>query len=299
MLICVLAVLIFSREAPRIAEVLDVSPADDPYETDPGRWGASLATLAEVLFACLDAAEAKYVVEVGAYARRPHRRPARRASASGGRVAAIDPDPQPELAELAAREPGVELVRELSLDALGKIERPDAIVLDGDHNYYTVSEELRLIAERGGEHGPPTLLSTTSAGPTGGATPITSPDAIPAEHRQPLAEGAHLSPGEPGRASTGLPYKCAAAREGGTRNGVATAIEDFVEAREDCAVRSCRRSSGSASSGARSRRTLPRWRACSSPGTATVVDRLEANRVLHLASALAHQMEAHQSARAQ
>ena len=40
----------------------------DPYENDPGHWGASLVNAAEILFPCLDAAGANSVAEVGAYA---------------------------------------------------------------------------------------------------------------------------------------------------------------------------------------------------------------------------------------
>ena len=45
-------------------------PGDGPtrYSHDPARWGASLAHSAELLLPCLDAAGARSVVEVGAYA---------------------------------------------------------------------------------------------------------------------------------------------------------------------------------------------------------------------------------------
>ena len=40
----------------------------DPYVNDPGRWAHSLVNLAEIMIPCLDAAGARSVVEVGAYA---------------------------------------------------------------------------------------------------------------------------------------------------------------------------------------------------------------------------------------
>ena len=40
-------------------------------------------------------------------------------------------------------------------------------------------------------------------------------------------------PGEPGVAEAGLPLVAAAEREGGGRNGVLTAIEDFIATRDD------------------------------------------------------------------
>ncbi len=51
--------------------------------------------------------------------------------------------------------------------------------------------------------------------------------------RQAYVQGGNLVPGDEGVASTGLPYHYPAAREGGPRNGVLTAVEDFVAARDD------------------------------------------------------------------
>src|SRR5665648_648057 len=45
-----------------------LSAGIDPGKSDPGRWGHSFANLAEVFVPCLDAARARSVVEVGAYA---------------------------------------------------------------------------------------------------------------------------------------------------------------------------------------------------------------------------------------
>ena len=122
----------------------------DPYANDPGHWGASLVNLAELLVACLEAAGARSVIEVGAYAGDLTELLADWAAGSGATVSAVDPSPQPELVELAERRPEIELVRETSLDALRHVPIPDAAVIDGDHNWFTVSEELRLIAERAG-----------------------------------------------------------------------------------------------------------------------------------------------------
>ena len=109
---------------------------------------------------------------------------------------------------------------------------PDAVIIDGDHNYYTVSEELRLIDERAADESCRCCSSTTSAGRTPAATTTTTPERIPEEHRQPIVEGAGLFPGDPGVRRGGLPYRWPAAREGGPRNGVLTAIEDFVAGRD-------------------------------------------------------------------
>jgi Methyltransferase domain len=205
------------------------SPDIDPA-TDPGRWGHSLVNLAEILIPCLDAAGARSVVEVGAYAGDLTSVLTDWAAGAGARVWAIDPSPQHQLAALAARRQELELIRETSLSALPAMPAADAVIIDGDHNYFTVSEELRLIAESADVL--PLVLLHDVGWPHGRRDDYYAPDRIPAEHRRPIAAGGGLFPGEPGVRPGALPYRSAAEREGGPRNGVLTAVEDFVAARD-------------------------------------------------------------------
>ena len=201
----------------------------DPYVNDPLRWGASMAHHAEVMLRCLEAAGARSVVEVGAYAGDLTRVLVDWAAHAGARVAAIDPSPQEGLVTLAAENAELELIRETSLDALPRIELPDVLIIDGDHNYYTVAEELRLIAARASGADLPLLLFHDVCWPHGRRDDYFDPDQIPVEYRQPIAgERAGIFPGNPGVRPDGLPYPRSAAREGGARNGVLTAVEDFV-----------------------------------------------------------------------
>jgi hypothetical protein len=55
-----------------------------------------------------------------------------------------------------------------------------------------------------------------------------APEQIPDQYRQPTVEGGGLFPGLSAPRPGGLPYKWPAAAEGGPRNGVLTAVEDFV-----------------------------------------------------------------------
>jgi hypothetical protein len=59
-----------------------------------------------------------------------------------------------------------------------------------------------------------------------------APDRIPAEHRHPYGEDIKLVPGNSGTAERGLPFEWGALEEGGPRNGVMTAIEDFMAERD-------------------------------------------------------------------
>ena len=208
----------------------------DPYVNDIGRLGVALTNFAEILIPCLEAARARSVAEVGAYAGDLTGLLLDWAQQHDATVVAIDPKPQRELEELGERRPELELIRETSLEALGRIELPDAIVIDGDHNHHTVSEELRLIGERSADGALPLLFLHDVGWPHGRRDDYFDPELVPEEARQPIAPDGALYPDEPGIDPEGLPYRWPAAREGGPRNGVLTALEDFVAGRHDLRV---------------------------------------------------------------
>ncbi len=188
-----------------------------------------MAHHAELIRSCLEAIGTHSILEVGAYAGDLTRVLADWAAHSGARVLAVDPSPQPGLVKLAEHHPGVELVRQTSLQALPTVELPDVAVIDGDHNYYTVSQELRILGERAPGAQLPLLLFHDVCWPHGRRDDYFDPDAIPAEFRRPLVgEERGIFPGDPGTRQGGLPYPRSAAQEGGERNGVLTAVEDFV-----------------------------------------------------------------------
>jgi hypothetical protein len=202
----------------------------DPYANEPAHFGASLLNDAEILIACLEAARVTSVVEVGAYAGDLTELLLDWAAGAGARVWAIDPAPQKELVALDQRRPELELVRATSHEALHTIPPADAVIIDGDHNYYTVSEELRIIGERAKDAALPLILLHDVCWPHGRRDDYFAPDQIPADYRQPTVAGGTLFPGVTGVRAGGLLYRWPAAREGGPRNGVLTAVEDWMEA---------------------------------------------------------------------
>jgi len=257
----------------------------DPFANDPGRWGASLANNAELMLPCLETAGVRSIVEVGAYAGDLTRLLLDWAAGAGARVWAIDPMPQPELVRLGEEREELELVRATSLEGLRRIPAVDAVVLDGDHNYFTVAEELRIVAERAAGEGFPLVLLHDVCWPHARRDDYYAPDQIPEEARQPVVEGGGLYPGEPGIRPGGLPYRWPAAREGGPRNGVLTAAEDFVAQRSDLRLVVVPAFFGlgvifdtDAPWAADLAALLDPW-----DGN-PLLERLEANRVLHLAS---------------
>jgi methyltransferase family protein len=202
------------------------------FENDPGRWGASLSNVVEILIPCLEASGSRSVVEIGAYAGDLTGELLAWAAGSGASVAAIEPVPTDELLELADQRPELELIRETSHEALARIPLPDAVIIDGDHNYYTVSKELRLIGEKAEGAAIPLLLFHDVSWPHARRDSYWEIDRIPEQQRQPNVRGGGIFPGQRGITEGGLPFYWTAQREGGPRNGVLTAIEDFVDGRE-------------------------------------------------------------------
>jgi hypothetical protein len=117
-----------------------------------------------------------------------------------------------------------------SLDALPDLHGTfDCILIDGDHNWYTVFNELRLIRERDLLKRGGMIFFHDVGRPYGRRDMYYQPETVPAEFRQ-LYERKGIVRGRSELAdsegSNRIHFN--AVREGGARNGVLTAIEDFV-----------------------------------------------------------------------
>jgi cephalosporin hydroxylase len=144
----------------------------------------------------------------------------------------IDPEPAFDPADHERRFAGrYRFHQGLSLDVLPTLDPVDAALIDGDHNWYTVHNELRLLAEGARRHGCglPVLILHDVLWPYGRRDLYYAPNRIPAEFRHPWAR-AGMNPGMKRlHQSKGLnPTMCNAEEEGGPRNGVMTALDDFL-----------------------------------------------------------------------
>ena len=121
--------------------------------------------------------------------------------------------------------------RDLSHNVLPTLPPVDAALVDGDHNWYTVYHELKMLAELAAGAGEPlpVLLVHDVGWPYGRRDLYYDPEQVPEEYRQPWARGG-LRPGLKGLQKRGgvNPTMCNAVEEGGPRNGVLTALEDFI-----------------------------------------------------------------------
>jgi SAM-dependent methyltransferase len=146
-------------------------------------------------------------------------------------VHGIDPAPQSGAEELADRHPGrFVLHRALSLHALPAVGAVDCALIDGDHNWYTVLNELRLLAQASGpgKRFPLTFLHDVGW-PYGRRDLYYDPQTIPPEHRQQFRR-AGVVPGQAQLSDEGGLNRKAwhAVAQRTPRNGVLTAVEDFI-----------------------------------------------------------------------
>lgn len=118
-----------------------------------------------------------------------------------------------------------------SLQALENLPIADVYLIDGDHNWYTVYHELTLIRDRAvaGDASLPLMILHDVDWPYGRRDLYYDVSSVPEPYRQDLVQGG-LTPGrEEAVPGQGMNQHLTHARlEGGPRNGVRTAIEDFV-----------------------------------------------------------------------
>lgn len=176
----------------------------------------------------LEAADARTIVEIGAERGILTKQLAAFAGARGGVLHSVDPAPRFDVEEYEKQfGPAFQFHRTLSLEALPRIGPVDVAVIDGDHNWFTVLSELRLLREAEASTFPIALLHDI-AWPYGRRDLYYDPETIPEEARQAHSRGGLLPAVSELIADGFNAHLTHAEREGGPRNGVLTAIEDFL-----------------------------------------------------------------------
>lgn len=174
------------------------------------------------------------VVEIGCAGGNNTRNLAEFCRRTSATLHAIDPAPDFPV-EPWEHEYGGHLVvhRGLSLNVLGRVDAPDVILIDGDHNWYTVFHELMLIDRkvRQADRPFPVVLLHDVCWPYGRRDLYYDPETVPAAYRKPYRR-AGLEPGVAEPVETGgiNAHLCNAIYEHDLQNGVLTALEDYLEA---------------------------------------------------------------------
>jgi len=154
-----------------------------------------------------------------------------------GKISTIDPFPSELVKKLKTQyENELDIYQDKSLNALDKIKiRADAYVLDGDHNYYTVFNELKKIKKLQGDTYFIAILHDIGW-PCGRRDQYYNPSDIPKESIHPFTYDQGVTLGNPGVIDGGFRGNGAfatALNEGGHKNGVLTAVEDFIKIYND------------------------------------------------------------------
>jgi hypothetical protein len=105
----------------------------------------------------------------------------------------------------------------------------DCFLIDGDHNWYTVFNELDLIRQRSLLRPGGMIFFHDVEWPYGRRDLYYQPQTIPAQYRNDFdRKGVQRGQTALVDSGGGNAHLCNAIREGGPRNGVLTAIEDFL-----------------------------------------------------------------------
>jgi hypothetical protein len=196
----------------------------------------SLVEFDELIEACLDLAGARSVLEIGSESGASTKRLVAGASGRGGELWCVEPAPTRELEELDRAEPAFHLVVGPSPGALRGIEVCDAYIIDGDHNYWTVSRELEHLGGQAADGAHPLVILHDVAWPAGRRDQYYSPAALPADALHPHSWDLGVVPGSETAVRGGFRGQGSfafALHEGGARNGVRTAVEDYLEGRDE------------------------------------------------------------------
>ena len=123
----------------------------------------------------------------------------------------------------------IEFYPELSLSRLPFLEDYDIILIDGDHNWYTVYNALKIIEENFKNKQFPVIFITGVGWPSGRRDLYNNPDNIPVSYCQPYKEleNSFKEILKENYVSTSSEF--IAINENTPRNGVLTAVESFIK----------------------------------------------------------------------
>ncbi|MCC6932940.1 MAG: glycosyltransferase [Deltaproteobacteria bacterium] len=189
-------------------------------------WDAIIKPILEVV-------EPRQILEIGGGFGKHSRLLSNYCHRYGSKICLIDTVAQPEFIALAEENSDVfSFIQNTSLSAISEVPLPDIVMIDGDHNYYTVFNELLLLHKRFKQslENFPLIFFHDVCWPYGRRDMYYDATNLPAKHIQSYSEQG-IRPGVSELVeSQGINFGiCNALREGGERNGVLTAIEDFIK----------------------------------------------------------------------
>lgn len=193
----------------------------------------SVSEFSDIILGCLDAAKVRNIVEIGAEYGGMSQQLGAFVEAADGMLTSIDPAPKPAFLAWSQGFAHSRHIASTSLEAIPALGNVDAWIIDGDHNYFTVYNELHAIGAVCGRDGKPLLVFLHDVGwPCARRDFYYAPDQIPAKHRKPYSYSAGTVLDHDGLVEgggmRGNGNYALATHSGGPGNGVMTAVEDYI-----------------------------------------------------------------------
>ncbi|MEI7024959.1 class I SAM-dependent methyltransferase [Paenibacillus sp. y28] len=188
----------------------------------------------KVILPLLKWAKPQQIIEIGSDTGKNTFQLLQYCQASGARLIAIDPAPSFDVTDYRHLfQHHFHMICDYSLNALPFIGASDFILIDGDHNWYTVYHELKMIESMALAKGRfPVIILHDTSWPYGRRDMYYFPKSIPPKYTKPF-EIKGVAPGVSGLVNGGFNNDyCHAVYEYGERNGVLTAVEDFLQESE-------------------------------------------------------------------
>ena len=174
----------------------------------------------------IDALDVRSICEIGSDRGDTSRQLIARAEAGALTCHIVDPVADPALETMATA--GVEVHRTTSLAYLAAAGRSDLYIVDGDHNYWTVSREVAEILRHAGADRPLALMFHDTGWPCARRDFYYAAGDVPDKRPNRYDSGVHLKDEalNDGRSFPGGQAFAWAEHHGGAGNGVLTALED-------------------------------------------------------------------------
>ena len=193
-------------------------------------WITSMDVFAPLYMPVLEQVQAQRIAEIGAAEGGNTRLLAEFLQARHGTLITMDPAPRGTFLQWVQSMQGtVQHLMDYSLNCIPQAGAVDAWFVDGDHNWYTVLNELLQIDALAIRHHKPALIFMHDVGwPCARRDMYYNPATIPKQFVQPNSNQLGLNLDKHSIAHGALIGPYWALEEGGARNGVMTAVEDFI-----------------------------------------------------------------------
>lgn len=185
----------------------------------------------KVILPIIKGINAKHIVEIGCFTGENTKNILKYCTKNNAKLSAIDPKPAFNIAQWnRIYKNNFSFHKDTSLNALPLIKDYDIVLIDGDHNWYTVYNELKIIEKFNINKVFPIVLLHDVAWPYARRDVYYNPNNIPNSYLHPYKKLGMVPNQSDLVEKGGINWSLNnAIYEGGSKNGVLTAVEDFFK----------------------------------------------------------------------